>query len=271
MSPEVGGLPERQPEPTLERSDVQGIEITDSIGGNPGDGEGTEAGVAIMSLAFAPILSGLEVVVNREDESRPFKARLGDVIAATPDPHPKVPPEPLGAVANQALVVVQEVNQGRVEVKVNERSEILPPEMSLQLGESVVRGEVGGRIEDGPNQADEVAPKLTTGLPGDIVGQAHGRRVDLDGEFFDETPPEMEDTPLMTDPSEGPGQVRFQALGPVAGHASHVVQDQARFRGPLKEALPSRGGFLAVDDHRWPNHPAHAVRQEQDYFLRLAP
>src|SRR5712691_4396360 len=97
---------EERPEPTSERSDAQGVEVRDAVGGHPGDGERTEAGMAIGSGVFAPFLGWLEVVIDREEQGRPFQAGVGPVIAPVAHPPPKVPPEPFGSGAPEPLVVL---------------------------------------------------------------------------------------------------------------------------------------------------------------------
>ena len=55
-------------------SDREGIEIGDVPWCEAGHHEGGLAWVPVRSLAFAPILSGLEVVVDRPEQRGPFEA-----------------------------------------------------------------------------------------------------------------------------------------------------------------------------------------------------
>src|SRR5260370_9957202 len=81
-------------EPTAERSDAQGVEVRDAVGGHPGHRERAEAGMAIGSGVFAPFLGWREVVVDREEQGRPFEAGGGPRIWPAGPPPPPAPARP---------------------------------------------------------------------------------------------------------------------------------------------------------------------------------
>ena len=76
-------------------SNREGVKVTDVSRREAGQGERRLARVSVGSLAFAPILSGLEVVVDRPEQRRPLEALLGAVVAAMARAEAEVPPEPL--------------------------------------------------------------------------------------------------------------------------------------------------------------------------------
>src|SRR5260370_32469175 len=80
-------------------------------GGPPGHGKRAEAGVAIGSGVFAPFLGWPEVVVDREEQGRPFQAGVGSVVSSVALPPPDVPPEPVSGGVTPPLVVLPQIDQ----------------------------------------------------------------------------------------------------------------------------------------------------------------
>ena len=62
--------------------DREGVEVADVAWREASPCEGSLAGVSVGPSSFAPILSGLEVVVDRPEHGRPLEARLGAMVAA---------------------------------------------------------------------------------------------------------------------------------------------------------------------------------------------
>ena len=105
--------------------------------------------MTIVSGVFPPILGWLEVVIDREDEGRALQPGVGPVIAPVAHPLAKVSPEPFGIRAHEPLVVLQQVDQRRIQMLIDQAGQPCPPAMRCQLRERALRFEVGGRIEDG--------------------------------------------------------------------------------------------------------------------------
>src|SRR5215210_6688140 len=115
-------------------SDREGVAIADVARGEAGQCEWGLAGMSIGSLAFAPILSGLEVVVDRPEQRGPLEALLGAMVTAMTRALAEVPPEPLGRGPAEAPVVAAAVDEGGVEV---ERDQV------GERGAQVMRGQAG--------------------------------------------------------------------------------------------------------------------------------
>jgi hypothetical protein len=83
--------------------------------------------VPIRSLAFAPFLGWFKIVIDREEQGRLFHPYVRPVIAPLAHAHAKVLPEPFGTRAPQPLIVLQQMDQGRIHVFIEQTREILPP------------------------------------------------------------------------------------------------------------------------------------------------
>ena len=91
----------------MERLDFQSIEIGDMRMWESCDGEGAEAGVAVMAFVFVSFLGGREVAIDSPERHGPHQSSLRAMIAAMAEPEAEVTPVPLWCDTLQALVVVE--------------------------------------------------------------------------------------------------------------------------------------------------------------------
>ena len=143
--------------------------------------------------------------------------------------------------------------------------------MPAQGPEGALGGRFTRRIEHRPDQCDQFAPDVALHRGGRRLGQAPPRFGRAGGQFPTQLAPQVEDAALVEHPTEPRAQVSGEARGPVAGHAPHIGDRQARHLRPPEEPLPLARCFFAGRHHRRPDHPAHTIHEQQDHPRGPAP